>query len=255
MRQDNESEARCLLGHYSSLTKLCVSDSHVITCDRDGRIRASRWPECYVVVSFCLGHADAVTALASARDGRVVSGAADGTLRLWNIADGACVASKKVDGDVVQRLVARKEGEEGQALTTTVVTDILVHPTDENVALFTVHGGRAVFKVRGICGESLEDVQIMVQFEDVVSGMATDNKFLWVSVEGSRELKWINGRAHNGVGADEVSGTLKIGDDEGRAWENYPDIDLGRYEWLVRQRKKEMVEDWKGKKRRRVEIT
>lgn len=73
-------------------------NSDLITADRDCKIRVSRYPESYVIKSFCLGHEEYVllihacfiqwrfisrVALLSVPEQRIVSAAGDGTIRLW----------------------------------------------------------------------------------------------------------------------------------------------------------------------------
>lgn len=40
------------------LQVLSFSNSHVITCDRDEKIRVSRYPNAYNIETFCLGHTE-----------------------------------------------------------------------------------------------------------------------------------------------------------------------------------------------------
>uniref|UniRef100_A0A915Q4M6 WD repeat-containing protein 4 homolog n=1 Tax=Setaria digitata TaxID=48799 RepID=A0A915Q4M6_9BILA len=69
-------EGELLLGHVSMVLDINMSDDgrFLITVDRDEKIRISRYPECYVIHRFCLGHSG------------------DGSLRIWNIESGKQVA-------------------------------------------------------------------------------------------------------------------------------------------------------------------
>ena len=52
-----------LLGHLSMLLDMVLlpSNSHVITCDRDEKIRVSNYPNTYNIETFCLGHHECVS--------------------------------------------------------------------------------------------------------------------------------------------------------------------------------------------------
>ncbi|KAK0038711.1 tRNA (guanine-N(7)-)-methyltransferase non-catalytic subunit wuho, partial [Biomphalaria pfeifferi] len=47
-----------LLGHLSMVLDVLLveSDSLIVTCDRDEKIRVSRYPDGYQIESYCLGH-------------------------------------------------------------------------------------------------------------------------------------------------------------------------------------------------------
>lgn len=47
-----------LTSNFDPLQVLSFSNSHVITCDRDEKIRVSRYPNAYNIETFCLGHTE-----------------------------------------------------------------------------------------------------------------------------------------------------------------------------------------------------
>jgi len=90
---DTSTKAEHLLGHISSLTDMAMSPTggRILTADRDEKIRISHYPQAYEIDSYCLGHTALVTCMCVwSQEGKelVLSGGADGTLRLWALADG-----------------------------------------------------------------------------------------------------------------------------------------------------------------------
>lgn len=79
-----------LLGHRSVILDLILSncEKYVITCDRDEKIRVSHYPNCYNIVSYCLGHSEFVTKMKLFNDEILVSASGDGTVRFWNFIEG-----------------------------------------------------------------------------------------------------------------------------------------------------------------------
>lgn len=252
LRDEAVGEQACVLGHFSTVTDVCVGRHHLATCDRDGRVRVSRWPDCFVITAFCLGHTDVVTAVSMARD-YVVSGGADGTLRVWTL-DGACVSCIGLKGTVVEEhLVSARgddDGDDSKNVTVELfVTCVLLPLWKDDCALFIVHGCRAVFEVCALSDGAMGEVRLVRTTDGVVNGIAADDTGLWVSVDGSQKLRRWDLRADNPTDcSDEVDVY-----EEGKS-ADVDGCDGGRFDWLFRQRKKEMVEDWKGKKRRHVEI-
>lgn len=250
--QDASTDDVCILGHFSTVTDVSVSLTHIATCDRDFRIRISQWPNCFVIRSFCLGHSDVVTALRVMGDA-LLSGSADGSLRLWSL-DGSCLSCINCSDTCVMSIMGNgnRDGLSGNV----VITAIEIHPHDPDVALFTIHGVSAVFRASGLSTCCIESVSPEVLCDGIVNGMATDgSSVLWVSLENSSSLHWWDlSTGDNDPQSARPSGSISPIGEESDELRKGEDIDAGRYDWLLRQRKKAMVEDWKGKKRRHIEI-
>ena len=87
-----EKRRRLLLGHTASmLTGVAVVRNHILTADRDEKIRISSFPDSFVIEGFLLGHTAYVTSMdAVSKDGGntgslVATCGGDKTLRLWNL--------------------------------------------------------------------------------------------------------------------------------------------------------------------------
>ncbi|KAJ2400279.1 hypothetical protein GGI23_002136 [Coemansia sp. RSA 2559] len=93
-----QNKHEILLGHVSIICDVKFSFSgrspasqqYVLTCDRDEKIRISKYPNAYNIQAFCLGHTEFVTSISTApfAPENAVTGAGDGTVRLWEIASG-----------------------------------------------------------------------------------------------------------------------------------------------------------------------
>ena len=83
----------CVLGHLSMLLDITMSPcgKFVITCDRDEKIRVSKFPNAYNIHCYCLGHTDFVTSLQVVphiTENLLLSASGDGTLRVWKYLEG-----------------------------------------------------------------------------------------------------------------------------------------------------------------------
>ncbi|KAM4044336.1 tRNA (guanine-N(7)-)-methyltransferase non-catalytic subunit WDR4 isoform 2-T2 [Anomaloglossus baeobatrachus] len=87
-----QEDGRLELGHLSMLLDLvaALDGRHIITCDRDEKIRVSLWGAPHVITAFCLGHTEFVSQLVlpAGREKLLLSGSGDGTLRLWRYETG-----------------------------------------------------------------------------------------------------------------------------------------------------------------------
>lgn len=86
-----EKKPDLLLGHLSMLLDVMVTNDnkHIISADRDEKIRVSMFPNSYNIVSYCLGHTKFVTNIAELpKEGFLISGGGDGYLRIWNYKTG-----------------------------------------------------------------------------------------------------------------------------------------------------------------------
>jgi tRNA (guanine-N(7)-)-methyltransferase subunit TRM82 len=92
--ENDASFRRLLLGHTASmLTAVRVvqnqttGQQHIITCDRDEKIRVSAFPKTHIIEGFLLGHKAFVSCVDFAKDqttSKCVSCGGDGTVRLWD---------------------------------------------------------------------------------------------------------------------------------------------------------------------------
>lgn len=95
---DIDRDVKTLLGHTTSMiVHLAVNSasSLLLTADRDEKIRVSHFPRTALVQSYCLGHTESVTQVATSTvsPDLAVSTSLDNTLKLWAIASGTLLDS------------------------------------------------------------------------------------------------------------------------------------------------------------------
>ena len=79
-----------LLGHCASvITDLASFGDYIASSDRDEKVFVNHFPQTFNIQSICVGHKQFVSCIANV-DGVLVSGSADGTIRLWDILTGRC---------------------------------------------------------------------------------------------------------------------------------------------------------------------
>jgi len=95
----------CILGHLSMLLDMVMSScgKYIITCDRDEKIRVSKYPNAYNIECYCLGHTDFVTNLQVVHnfsENILLSASGDGSLRVWKYLEGKEVGKRNVAQDI-----------------------------------------------------------------------------------------------------------------------------------------------------------
>uniref|UniRef100_A0A0R3RU87 tRNA (guanine-N(7)-)-methyltransferase non-catalytic subunit n=1 Tax=Elaeophora elaphi TaxID=1147741 RepID=A0A0R3RU87_9BILA len=90
---EGSCEGELLLGHVSMVLDIDMSNDRrfLTSADRDEKIRISRYPQCYVIHRFCLGHTSYVNSIQS-KGTLLFSSGGDGTLRVWDMEDGKQIA-------------------------------------------------------------------------------------------------------------------------------------------------------------------
>ncbi|KAJ8669339.1 hypothetical protein QAD02_000598 [Eretmocerus hayati] len=87
-----DEKGQLLLGHLSMLLDVLVTSdlNHIITADRDEKIRVSLFPNSYNILSYCLGHKKFVTNLGFVPhdESILVSCGGDGSLMFWDFVKG-----------------------------------------------------------------------------------------------------------------------------------------------------------------------
>jgi len=82
-----------ILGHLSMLLDILVTHDmkYILTTDRDEKIRVSMFPNCYNIISYCLGHAKFVTNISELPHEKsiLISCGGDGIFKLWDYKHGS----------------------------------------------------------------------------------------------------------------------------------------------------------------------
>ncbi|KAH8354139.1 hypothetical protein KR084_001378 [Drosophila pseudotakahashii] len=108
-----EAAPRLLLGHLSVVYDILWSEDqqHIITCDRDDKIRVTNYPATFDIHSYCLGHREFVSGLALLTDQHIASASGDKTLRVWNFIQGKELLQHELPAPAVRLLVRQLEPE------------------------------------------------------------------------------------------------------------------------------------------------
>ncbi|KAJ3227022.1 WD repeat-containing protein 4 [Clydaea vesicula] len=88
----NQNSIRLHLGHVSMLLDFTFSidGKHIITCERDEKIRVSNFPNSFIIDCYCLGHKEYVNSIHIPRfaTDMLISGGGDALLILWKFKTG-----------------------------------------------------------------------------------------------------------------------------------------------------------------------
>ncbi|KAH8420543.1 hypothetical protein KR009_011278, partial [Drosophila setifemur] len=108
-----ELAPRLLLGHLSIVYDILWTDDqqHIITCDRDDKIRVTNYPATFDIHSYCLGHKEFVSGLALLTEHHIASTSGDKTLRIWNFSEGKELLVHELPAPVVRLHVRELEEE------------------------------------------------------------------------------------------------------------------------------------------------
>uniref|UniRef100_A0A6P7GVA3 tRNA (Guanine-N(7)-)-methyltransferase non-catalytic subunit wuho n=1 Tax=Diabrotica virgifera virgifera TaxID=50390 RepID=A0A6P7GVA3_DIAVI len=130
--QDQDSKPVMLLGHLSVVLDILISKcgKYIITSDRDEKIRVSHFPNCYNIVSYCLGHTEFVTKI-DIIDNTLVSASGDGTIRFWDFMNGKQLAlidtNSYIEGDNLLQNFCDEMNKEKVEIVALPVTDMQLH--------------------------------------------------------------------------------------------------------------------------------
>jgi hypothetical protein len=226
-----------LLGHFSTVTDVAMTSGFVATSDRDNRVRVSCFPLAVEIQSMCLGHTDFVTRVCWVSPTRLLSAGGDGSIRLWSSETGTELSSV---------IIAELCNDNRKA-------DIIVSLScNGDLAAAVVHGHANVIVVAGLSSGKLY-VARSFGLAAAQGGptalpttVALDNASrAWVSAAESTTLcaYALSCDGENPDAGLEPVETIAIG--------GGVDTLETTSQWLSGLRKKEFVDVWKGKKRRR----
>lgn len=107
-----QAPGQCVLSHLSMVLGIVPTPSggHVLSCDRDEKVRCTQYPRTTVIDAYCLGHTEYVAAielLPTRPATHVLSASGDRTLRVWTYLDGKQVASFELPAAALRMAVRR----------------------------------------------------------------------------------------------------------------------------------------------------
>lgn len=246
-----------LVGHYSMITDMSLSPKFIATSDRDNKIRVSNYPKSFDIQSFCLGHVDFVARIIWVDELRLLSGGGDTYIRLWNALNGAELSSVSIRHSLSERTQASFDESVG-----CVVIGISTHPQNRDIAVVVLHKFSCLIVIEGITSNNLH-ISKLLSVSDVqggnnavLTGALFDQKGqLWVSV---RDTPIVCAYTFPGTPCDEKF-TSPVEKFEVPAPSKHAQGKISDHEfqstgdWLSGLRKKQFIECWKGKKRKRVD--
>lgn len=244
LREEKLQEKHLLLGHFSPVTDVSVAKDRMVTCDRDNKIRLSRFPDAHIIDDFLLGHSAFVTCVCWVSESRVMSGAGDGTLRVWDL---------ELDKQCVVHLSEKKNADK------TVVISLEISPKNRELVVAVVHEDPDVHILHFLQLSSNGTLRTLPMSSQPVTGACFDDDgILWVSVDGEESVTGYSLELrHEALRLSQCSpSTAILPEDDADLVENEEeDNDTSsnetlRSKWLLQLRKKPIVENWKGKKRK-----
>ncbi|MES1907967.1 MAG: hypothetical protein MHM6MM_000989 [Cercozoa sp. M6MM] len=124
---EDVARLRRVFGHLSVVTDVCFVGDKLVTCDRDEKVRVSRYPRTFVASRYLMQHEEFVAALLPLSDSVVVSVGGDAQLCLWNVADGTLLHchALELDGTRVMPVRAAVDKETGRVAVLTSTGKVL----------------------------------------------------------------------------------------------------------------------------------
>lgn len=151
-----------VVAHFSLINKIAITKkgNAIVTCDRDEKVRITRYPRTDIIQSFCYGFIEAVTSAVCEEvqnKAIVVCGGCDGSMRIFNVTNGEEIGHYMFDkNDVVivydghvkdndLILLVNVEGKKLHKLTATFTNDNNQAPVAFHTEEIAEHVKGAVF--------------------------------------------------------------------------------------------------------------
>ncbi|KAK9765748.1 tRNA (guanine-N(7)-)-methyltransferase non-catalytic subunit trm82 [Basidiobolus ranarum] len=168
-----------LLGHVSMTTDMLLTpgNKHIITADRDEKIRVSNYPDTYNIHSFCLGHTEFVSQvrLLSFAPELLVSGGGDGMIMVWDYLNGSLKQAINLREILDQQSCQPITGNH------VFVTTLEVSPQNKDVlVLIEKYNNGLVFRWNE-ASATLDFQQVISLNADPLDGAYDNNGNLWLS--------------------------------------------------------------------------
>ncbi|XP_046751657.1 tRNA (guanine-N(7)-)-methyltransferase non-catalytic subunit wdr4 [Diprion similis] len=198
-----EEEGTALLGHLSMLLDVMVTtdQKYIVTADRDEKIRVSMYPNCYNILSYCLGHEKFVTNIQELPHDKniLVSSGGDGCLKFWDYKSGRELLSIDVNENVKQEDIegfnkCLEDCELDESVTILPLKHLVVSKIDDSTSLVmtTLFSCKRLFlyNVSGSVetGVTLCQRQAVELQDDPLECLVRDNNAFWTLSDGGLSI-------------------------------------------------------------------
>lgn len=177
-RADNVTvPGQWILAHFSMVLDILMAPNqqHIVTCDRDEKIRVTEYPKTTVIETYCLAHTEFVAAvelLPTQPDSLLLSVSGDKTMKLWNYLSGNELQSVELSGPAL-RMATRKVSENVSHVA------INLHESDSLLVVYAIEGNSNI---------RLIDEHRMDEVREVTSLMFdTDGNLLLATIIAAKE--------------------------------------------------------------------
>lgn len=243
LRGNEGEDQHLILGHFSMLTDVAIRNDLIATADRDNKIRISRYPDSHIIESFLLGHVDFVCCVRWINSGRILSGSGDGSIRVWDTA-GVELGRIQFDNEDTKQ--------------PPIITAVEVCSANSDIAAALLYGHTGVYILRGVLNGHTPSVALMLKCDGAgrePTGVAFDDKgILWVSRRCSNIVEGYRIMVERDTCTQLHVASMRFNLHTASIWNaqtSEHSRTFNRAEWLSQLRKKPIVDNWKGKKRKR----
>ncbi|XP_012260961.2 tRNA (guanine-N(7)-)-methyltransferase non-catalytic subunit wdr4 [Athalia rosae] len=202
-----EEAGTSLLGHLSMLLDVMVTEDlkYIITTDRDEKIRVSMYPNCYNILSYCLGHEKFVTNVKELPHDKsiLVSSSGDGCLKFWDFQNGKELLSVDVneyvrEEDVKEFNKSLKDCDLDEDVNILPLRHLMVSKINDStsIVMATLFSCKRLF-LYTLSGEKSNKLAVnrrqIVEFEDEpLKCVVQNDNMLWVLFEQGLRVYMFN---------------------------------------------------------------
>jgi len=253
-------DGKLLLGHLSMLLDILVSpdEKYIITCDRDEKIRVSRYPNAYNIQSYCLGHKEFITGLSflPTDETVLISGSGDGTVRFWDYVAGIQLHLVDCNGAIsTEKNIAEDSmtDDRGCILPVRLIASSSIDTTISLICTCLSNlQGCLVYQVRGDSNNITADLMHVLKLQAEPWDISlTSQRELWVLGPVDREplcvFVW-DCKACQFVACSEMSVVMQVN----RRWDLFPSITPTALLPLLYKRKFDNIQVLAERKKKRL---
>lgn len=128
--EDSQNPGKLVLGHLSIVYDVLFppGENHIITSDRDEKIRVTNYPNSYEIANYCLGHKEYVSSIkllpGQEDSNKLVSLSGDETLKVWNYLTGEQLGNLDLPAPGIKLAIRKKDDHFELAI-------LVFHPTTQ----------------------------------------------------------------------------------------------------------------------------